>query len=397
MQAPEKLGDRYELRRVIGHGGMAEVRDGWDMRLQRAIAVKLLHPVLRADPANRRRFDLEARAAAGLNHPHVVAVHDSGDEDGTPYIVMERLPGPTLADEIAHGPLPPERVRRVLDQLLSALDAAHSGGIVHRDIKPGNILFTAAGDVKVGDFGIAKSPAVTMTEAGQVFGTLGYLSAERMAGRPATATDDLYAVGVVGYEALTGHRPYPQQNMTDLVRAVSEGRFTPLATLRPDIDASLAATIDRALAPDPHWRFGSAAQMRTALWQPVPRPATAVLSQPLPPPPTVAVPAVQPAAVQPRALVFGAAAAVAILIAVIFLAIDSGVERPLPAQPVGTSTVVPPAPAYQPPSPQPPSPQAPSLQDRPMQGPPVWAEQIKPGNGPGNNGKGKGRGPKNDE
>lgn len=384
MQAPEILGDRYELRSVIGRGGMAEVRDGWDARLQRAVAIKLMHPVLSADPQNRNRFDLEARAAARLNHPHVVAVHDSGDDDGTPFIVMERLPGPSLAEELTRGPLPPERVRKLLDQLLSALEAAHDGGILHRDIKPSNILFTATGDVKVVDFGIAKSPNVTMTEAGQVFGTMGYLRAARMAGHPATAADDLYAVAVVGYEALTGARPYPQQSMAELVRAVSEARFTPLTLLRPDMDPRLAATIDRALSPDPGCRFGTAGEMRAALWQPPAapvRPATAVLSQPLPP---------LPAAIDPpesrrgggRTLVaMMAAVALAVLAGVIILAIDSGVQRPLPAQPAETPVVAPAAPA--------PTVQMPPALEAPL----TQAEQIKPPRGPGNNnGNGKGNG-----
>ena len=136
MQAPEVLGGRYELRGVLGRGGMAEVRDGWDTRLDRPVAIKLLYPVFSMQPDNRRRFEIEARAAAALNHPHIVAVHDSGDHDGTPYIVMERLSGRTLADVIALGPLPQPQVRSILDDMLSALAAAHTAGILHRDIKP---------------------------------------------------------------------------------------------------------------------------------------------------------------------------------------------------------------------------------------------------------------------
>ena len=216
MQAPEILGGRYELRGILGRGGMAEVRDGWDTRLGRPVAVKLLHPAFSVRPDNRRRFETEARAAARLNHPHIVAVHDSGDHAGTPFIVMERLSGRTLADEVMRGPLPQDRVRSILNDVLSALAAAHAAGILHRDIKPANILFTDSGDVKVADFGIAKSAGAPATMTGQIVGTMAYLSADRLAGRPATVADDLYAVGVVGYEALSGHKPFPQENLRRL-------------------------------------------------------------------------------------------------------------------------------------------------------------------------------------
>jgi serine/threonine-protein kinase len=198
MQAPEVLGGRYELRGVLGRGGMAEVRDGWDIRLDRPVAVKLLHPMFTTQPDNRMRFDVEARAAAALNHPHIVSVHDSGEHNGTPYIVMERLSGQTLADVIARGPLPQPRVRSILDDVLSALATAHAAGVLHRDIKPANILFSPSGHAKVADFGIAKSAGSVHTVTGEIVGTMAYLSADRIAGRPATVGDDLYAVGVVG-------------------------------------------------------------------------------------------------------------------------------------------------------------------------------------------------------
>src|SRR5258705_324220 len=233
MQAPEVLGGRYELRGVLGRGGMAEVRDGWDIRLDRPVAVKLLHPVFTTQPDNRMRFEVEARAAASLNHPHIVSVHDSGEHGGTPYIVMERLSGQTLADVIARGPLPQPKVRSILDDVLSALAAAHARGILHRDIKPANILFSALGDTKVADFGIAKSAGTAHTLTGQIVGTIAYLSADRIAGRRASVADDLYAVGVVGYEALAGRRAFPQQNLAELARAIGEDMPPPLAVLRP--------------------------------------------------------------------------------------------------------------------------------------------------------------------
>ena len=149
--------------------------------------------------------------------------------------------------------------------MLSALTAAHAAGILHRDIKPANILFTASGDVKVADFGIAKSAETPATMTGQIVGTLAYLSADRVAGRPATVADDLYAVGAVGYEALTGRPPFPQENLAALGEGDQLETPPPLRMLRPDVEPALGATIDRAMAHDPSWRFPSADAMRAAL------------------------------------------------------------------------------------------------------------------------------------
>lgn len=272
MQAPEVLGGRYELGGVLGRGGMAEVRDGWDMRLGRPVAVKLLYPSVSAEPDTRRRFATEARAAAALNHPHVVAVHDSGVHAGRHYIVLERLPGQSLADALARGgPLSTAHVRAIMRDVLSALGAAHARGVLHRDIKPANILFTSIGGVKIADFGVAKSADTPQTLTNRIFGTMAYLPADRIAGRPATASDDLYALGVVAYEALTARRAYPQANLGALADAISTGYLTPLTTLRPDIDPALALTIERSMSRDPRWRFGTAEQMRASLDPPAQR------------------------------------------------------------------------------------------------------------------------------
>src|ERR1700712_933341 len=154
MSAPGLLGGRYEMSGVLGFGGMAEVRDGWDNHLSRAVAIKLLHPGMSSHPDICERFQVEARAAAALNHPNIVGVYDFGDQDGMPFIVMERLPGETLSDRIALGPLPEGYVHAVLRSVLAALAAAHQAGMLHRDIKPGNILLTESENVKVADFGI---------------------------------------------------------------------------------------------------------------------------------------------------------------------------------------------------------------------------------------------------
>lgn len=255
---------------------MAEVRDAWDQRLGRRVAVKLLHPSVCTQPDTRRRFATEARAAAALNHPHVVAVHDTGVHEGRHYIVLERLPGQNLADVLArHGPLPVEQVRAILRDVLSALSAAHRSGVLHRDIKPANILFTEFGGVKIADFGVAKSPDTPQTLTNRVFGTMAYLPSDRIAGRPATPSDDLYALGVVAYEALTGRRAYPQEILSALADAIAAGQLAPLTSLRPDVDPALAATIERAMARDPRWRFATAEQMSLSLDPPVPRPRRA--------------------------------------------------------------------------------------------------------------------------
>jgi serine/threonine protein kinase, bacterial len=359
------LAGRYQVGGRLGLGGMGEVRDGWDMRLNRPVAIKLLHPVFNAQPDIRNRFDVEARAAAALNHPNTVAVPDSGEHDGMPFIVMERLPGSTLADHVARGPLPHPHVRATLDNVLAALTAAHRAGILHRDIKPGNILVGAGGEVmKVGDFGIAKTQEGAHTLTGQVVGTIAYLSPQRLEGAPASVSDDLYAVGVVGYEALAGHRPFPHDNMAALAHAILHDRPLPLARLRPDVDAALITAIERAMAPDPRQRFGSAEEMRAVLHGP----GTALMvGAPVVAPRRLAtkVLEVPPAAPVPRLAgrtkkLLAAGAVLAALIVVPFaIAFDPAPSR-APTSPVTTSSPSP-VPVSNPvsPEPAPPPPPAP--------------------------------------
>ncbi|MDV3124058.1 serine/threonine protein kinase [Mycobacterium sp. 21AC1] len=320
--ADQLLGNRYELRGVLGRGGMAEVRDGWDVRLSRPVAVKLLYPGWSADADLRKRFEEEARAAAALNHPNVVAVHDSGEHHGTPFIVMERLPGRTLADDIAVGPMPQARVVALLGEILSALAAAHAVGILHRDIKPGNILIGASGHAKLADFGIAKSDGAVHTRTGQVLGTMAYLSPQRLAGRPAGVSDDLYAVGVLGYEALTGRRPFEHDNPAAMVHAILGQTPVPIAVARPDVDPAVAAALEMAMAREPAQRFPEATAMWAALSGQAPpttrfaaaRPATKVLTAPLPPLPAPPPAAFGPARRSHTRLVLGIAAVLATLV-----------------------------------------------------------------------------------
>lgn len=369
------LAGRYEVRGRLGRGGMAEVCDGWDTRLRRPVAIKLLDQAVSAQSGMRNRFDAEAHAAAALNHPNIVAIYDSGEHDGRPFIVMERLPGGTLADEVRRGPLSQERVHAMLDNVLAALSEAHRAAILHRDIKPGNILLAAGGEtMKVADFGIAKTPEATKTLTGHILGTIAYLSPERLAGAPACVVDDLYAVGVVGYEALAGHRPFPQENMAALAGAILHGRPPPLAGLRPDVDPSLITLIERAMAHDPRQRFVGAEEMRAGLLHgrtaaaavPVaaaPYPATKLLEVPVGRPTNTFFPALVASTTSRRRKVLGVLAVLAVLILVpLALALDASSSH-APGAPAPTST---PAPvplnsAAPPPSPPPQQPPAPVL------------------------------------
>jgi serine/threonine protein kinase len=301
------IGGRYRLGEVIGRGGMADVYDGIDERLERAVAVKLLRSEMAVRDDIRIRFQAEARAAAGLSHPNAVAVFDTGEHEGVPFLVMERLPGQTLADCINAGPLDPEWLCPAAAGVLGALAVAHAAGIVHRDVKPGNILITADGTAKIADFGIAKSlpsgdeARADLTASGQVLGTPAYLAPERLEGAPATPQSDLWAFGVVLYEALAGRKPFDGPSPLAVARAVADGVHVPLGTVRPDLDPGLVATVERAMALDPADRFATADAMAAALAgsaraggetvEDVPHDGTLVLPAPLVPRRTVPRPA----------------------------------------------------------------------------------------------------------
>jgi hypothetical protein len=245
---------------------MAEVRAAIDRRLERPVAIKFLLPEAADQPVVRDRFEGEARLAARLSHPNVVAVFDSGEEDGVPYIVMERLSGETLRDRLAAGPMTEPEVRDLGLQILAAVSAAHAGGILHRDIKPANVLAAADGHWKVADFGIAKAMEVDSadgTATGLLLGTPAYLAPERLYGATATTASDLYSVGVVLYEALTGRRPF-EPDATSPDHHMS-GSIVPVATVRPGIDPALATAIDGSLVLEPSHRFTSASTMAAVL------------------------------------------------------------------------------------------------------------------------------------
>ena len=268
---PTLIADRYEVGELLGRGGMAEVYAGVDRRLSRPVAIKLLQEAMAARDDVRIRFEAEARAAAAIMQPHAVAVYDSGEHEGVPYIVMERLPGDTLADRIEAGPvLSGAEARAFGRQVLGALDAAHHVGMVHRDVKPGNILLTGEGSAKIADFGIAKSleVGVDLTGTGQIIGTPSYLAPEQLGGDPASPLSDLYALGVVLYEGLTGNKPFEGATPMATARAVAQGDRVPLGEVRPDLDPALVRAVDRAMDPDPQARYPSAAAMAAALAAP---------------------------------------------------------------------------------------------------------------------------------
>ena len=263
---PQLIAGRYRIDERLGSGGMGTVYAGYDQRLDRMVAVKVLRDDLTRDPSLRHRFEREARAAARVSHPHAVAIYDTGeDDDRDIFIVMERLSGRTLGHELADGPLDEDRLRDVADAVLGALGAAHAQGLVHRDVKPGNILLTDDGTFKVCDFGIATSLDAGETTTRVPLGTPAYTAPERLRGLRATERSDLYALGVVLYEAAAGARPFTGNGAVAVAEAVVAGNHTDLHERRPDLSPAFVATVERALATDPADRFADADEMRAAL------------------------------------------------------------------------------------------------------------------------------------
>jgi eukaryotic-like serine/threonine-protein kinase len=255
-----ELGGRYRLRAFLAAGGMGAVWAAEDAVLGRQVAVKLLGEWLAGDPVAAERLRREARAAARLVHPNVARVLDLGEEEGRPYLVMELLEGESLAARIARsGPLAPAEAARIAAAVADALHAAHRAGVVHRDVKPGNVFLTAGGDVKVLDFGIAAAAWEGSLTGGELIGTAAYLAPERALGRPATPAADVYALGVVLYEMLSGRPPFSGEDGLALASAQIHARPVPLRQAAPWVPAPLAAACERALAKDPAERSASAA------------------------------------------------------------------------------------------------------------------------------------------
>jgi eukaryotic-like serine/threonine-protein kinase len=257
------LPDRYRVVRHVANGGMASVWEAQDELLGRRVAVKLLASHLSEDERARRRFQREARAAAGLsNHPNVVTIYDVGEHQGRTFMVMELLTCGTVADKLREdGKVSPKLALRWLHDAASALDAAHAADVVHRDVKPANMLLDDHGRLAIADFGIARLALEDqLTATGTVLGTAAYISPEQAVGDAATAASDRYALAVVAYELLTGERPFQAENFAAQARAHVEDTPLPASERNPDISPEVDAVLARGLAKDPADRYGSAAE-----------------------------------------------------------------------------------------------------------------------------------------
>jgi len=267
---PRRLGDRYELGALLGYGGMAEVHLGSDVRLGRDVAVKTLRADLARDPAFQIRFRREAQSAAGLNHPSIVAVYDTGVDgtggDAVSYIVMEYVDGRTLREVLTEERrLLPRRALEITSEVCAALDYSHRHGIVHRDIKPGNVMLTRTGGVKVMDFGIARAVTAsqaTMTQTAAVIGTAAYLSPEQARGEPVDARSDIYSTGCLLYELLTGRPPFTGDSPVSVAYQHVREPPPPPSRVDPDLPPEIDAIVLKAMAKNPANRYQSAAEMR---------------------------------------------------------------------------------------------------------------------------------------
>jgi eukaryotic-like serine/threonine-protein kinase len=263
-QAGLRIGDRYELTRQIAGGGMGEVWAGHDHVLDREVAIKLLRREYADDAGFVERFRAEARHAASLSHPNIASVYDYGELDGSAYLVMELVPGQSLSSVLtARGSLPAAEGVPLLQQAAQGLQAAHVAGLVHRDVKPGNLLVTPDGQVKITDFGIARAGGqAPLTRTGEVMGTAQYLAPEQAMGRAATSSSDVYGLGVVAYEMLAGRRPFDADN--PIAVAMSQVNDTP-PPLPATVPSAVASVVLQALSKDPDERPHSASAFSDAL------------------------------------------------------------------------------------------------------------------------------------
>jgi serine/threonine protein kinase/Tol biopolymer transport system component len=268
----------YEITGALGAGGMGEVYRALDTRLQRTVAIKILPAHLSSDPIHKQRFEREAKTISNLNHPHICVVHDVGHQDGIDYLVMECLEGETLSKRLEKGSLPLEQALKFGMQVAEALDKAHRHGVIHRDLKPGNIMLTASG-TKLLDFGLAKAAvpfaagatltAATkqspVTEQGAIVGTFQYMSPEQVEGEEVDARSDLFSFGAVLYEMLTGQRAFPGKSQMSVASAILEKEPAPIRNLRPMVPPALEHAICRCLAKDPEERWQTARDLQLEL------------------------------------------------------------------------------------------------------------------------------------
>ena len=262
----------YEIGPLLSAGGMGEVYKATDTRLRRTVAIKVLRAQSLDDPERKRRFLHEARAASALNHPNIITVHEIGEHEGVEFIVMEHPSGRTLEDHIARGALTPAKVLDYAIQIASALSAAHRPGIVHRDVKPANVIVTDQGSVKVLDFGLAKvrslgTDATTeaLTQEGMILGTLQYMAPEQLEGKEADARTDIFAFGALVYEMATGRKAFEGKSQASVIAAILEGEPTPISALQPVMPAELDRVVAACLAKDPDERWQSMSDLTREL------------------------------------------------------------------------------------------------------------------------------------
>jgi predicted Ser/Thr protein kinase len=299
LEAGTSLGG-YRVDGLLGQGGMGVVYEATQMSLNRRIALKVISPGLARDLPFRERFRREALAQASLDHPHVVTVHEAGEVDGHLFIAMRLVRGPSLREALDEGPMDPERALEVLEGIADALDAAHDHGVLHRDVKPSNVLVGPRDHAYLADFGLTQvAGGDQLTRSGQFVGSLAYIAPEQIRAEPAAAASDVYAFCAVLYEALTGATPFGDRPEAALLYAHLSEDPPPASERRPELPAALDHVLSRGLAKDPERRPASAleviAQAREALGGPVPRPAV----RPPEGTPTTPMPAVAPAAPRP--------------------------------------------------------------------------------------------------
>lgn len=267
MEEPILLNDRYKLTERIGEGGMAEVYRGQDLRLGRDVAVKVLRPQYVGDQSFLQRFLGEARSLAGFSHPNIVNVYDVGKDGRRYYIVMEYVPGSDLRQILQQrGRLPVKEALAIARQVALGVGYAHRKGLVHRDIKPGNVLITPGREAKVADFGIAKAmSSANLTEPGVVWGTTAYLSPEQVRGEAATPASDVYSIGVVLYEMITGRVPFMGEDRVAIALQHLHDTPTPLTELNPRVPKGVEFLAQKALSKNPADRYANADELARAL------------------------------------------------------------------------------------------------------------------------------------
>ena len=261
-----RLGDRYELLGSLGQGGMADVQRARDLQLDREVAIKILHARYANDPEFLRRFQREARAAANLNHPSIVGVYDAGESDHRPYIVMELVEGRSLKDVLRHERLSPDAALQIISDAATALHYAHERGLIHRDVKPANIMLSDSGTVKVTDFGIARAVgAETVTQTAAVFGTAAYMAPEQARSDPVDRRTDVYALGCVLYELLADRPPFTADSPVALAHKHISEMPPPPSTFADNVSGDLDAITLKAMAKDPADRYQTARDLSTDL------------------------------------------------------------------------------------------------------------------------------------